>query len=129
MTRNAPRIKVNPPFFNLGGAGQNHELIEEPDILIGGRHNSHAIARCGVTMTYNTTMQLPFMTGREFPGPGKAIVMLTRPYLRVWGPGRAEANETVLFKEQPAKQFLVIGASDAEGTKAGVESVVKSLAK
>jgi len=129
ITRNAPRIKANWPLFGLGGAGQNHDLLEEPDIILGGRHNSHYIARYGVTMTYNTTMQLPFMPGREFPGEGNAIVMLTRPYQRLWGPGRPEVGEKDLFKEQPVKTVLVIGASDTAGAKAGVESVVKSLGK
>jgi hypothetical protein len=129
VTRNAPRIKANPPLFGLGGAGQNHDVLEEPDIILGGRHNSHAIARYGVTMTYNTTLQLPFMPSREFPGEGKAIVMLTRPYERLWGPGRPEVGETVLFKEKPARTVLIIGASDAAGAKAGVESVVKTLTR
>jgi len=129
VTRNAPRIKANPPLFGLGGAGQNHDILEQPDIILGGRHNSHTIARYGVTMTYNTTLQLPFMPGREFPGHGKAIVMLTRPYERMWGPGRPEIAEKDLFKERVVKPVLVIGASDETGVKAGVEAVVKTLVK
>jgi len=130
VTRNAPRIKANYPLFGLGGAGQEHLLLEEPDVILGGRHNSHAVARYGVTMTFSKTPQtlpLPFMTGREFPGPGNAIVMLTRPYQRLWNPGRAEVNETILFTEQPAKPVLVIGASDASGAHAGVTSVLNLL--
>ena len=129
ITRNAPRIKANSPFFGLGGAGQNHELLEEPDILLGNRAGSHHIARYAVSMTYNTTMRLPFMPTRHFPGPGKNIVMLTRPYQRIWGPGRPEVNEKDLFKEQPAPSTLVIGASDAAGLATGVDAVIKLLRK
>jgi len=127
ITRNAPRIKANRPFFGCGAIGQAQDLLEHPDILLGGRHSSHAIARYAVTMSSGNTLPLPFLATQQFPGPGRAIVCLTRPYTRVWSPGRAEANEEHLFKEQQAPQALVVSASDAAGVAAGVTELLRLL--
>ena len=128
ITRNAPRIKANRPFFGCGAIGQAQDLLEQPDILMGSRNSSHYVARYAVTMSNNNTMPLPFMATGQFPGTGRAIVTLTRPFTRLWSPGRPRMDETELFREQETPQTLVISASDAAGVSVGVDELARLLA-
>jgi hypothetical protein len=118
---------ANRPFFGCGCIGQAQDLLEQPDILLGSRNTSHYIARYAVTMSTNNTMPLPFMATGQFPGAGRAIVVLTRPFTRLWSPGRPAMNETELFRERDEPQTLVIAASDAAGLAGGVAELVKLL--
>lgn len=52
---------------------------------------------------------------------------LTRPFTRLWSPGRPQMDEKELFGVQDAPQTLVIPASDAAGVSNGVDELAKLL--
>ena len=130
VTRNSPRIQGQHSF--LWTAGQGFTKLEEPDIILGNRGASHYIAQYGVHTggMGNHTAPLPFMASENFPGPGRSIVCLTRPYAKEWStPPRPIKESDPLIVEKPAAATLIVGASDPAGVAAGVEQVIRLVKK
>ena len=66
------------------------------------------------------------MTSHTFPGPGRSVVVLMRPYMRRWASGNEETEGKVLA-EDPAPPELLIGASDTKGLDRGIEDLLKLI--
>src|SRR5690606_3998242 len=84
ITRTSPRITGRHHF--LWNDGRNFQTIEQPDIVLGNRDASHSIAQWG---SYPPGMgphsaRLPVMASETFPGPGRAVLCLLRPWTKDW---------------------------------------------
>ena len=129
ISRNSPRIHGTHSF--LWTAGQRFSKLEDPDIILGNRRQSHSVAQYGVHTggMGNHTAVLPFMASEGFPGLDRFIICLTRPYAKEWStpprPPREPDGELVV--EKPARVTLVVGASDAAGVADGVEQLIRLL--
>jgi len=131
VTRTSPRIGGQHSF--LWSVGSPATSVDEPDIIMGNRDESHFVARFGSHTggMGNHTAPLPFMTSRTFPGDGRAIICLTRPFAKEWStPPRAQADPAAkMVTEKPARQSLVVGASDPAGVDAGVRRLIQLVKK
>ncbi|HUW35481.1 MAG TPA: beta-galactosidase trimerization domain-containing protein [Planctomycetota bacterium] len=131
VTRTSPRIGGQHSF--LWSVGSPATSVDEPDIILGNRDESHFVARFGSHTggMGNHTAPLPFMTSRTFPGDGRAIICLTRPFAKEWStPPRAQADPAAkMVTEKPARQSLVVGASDPAGVIAGVQRLIQLVKK
>jgi len=120
ISRNSPRIWGK--FSGLGvWRAEVSKTIEDPDILLGSHNESHYIAGQRVCHERHTA-QLPIVTSHTFPGPGRSVITLLRPFRK-----RNAPSEGKLFAEDPVPTKLVVGASDIEGLKAAVENVIKLI--
>lgn len=114
ITRNSPRLGGFAPTF-----------LEQPDILLGSHNESHYVVLQRIQVGHgNHTMRLPVMSSHTFPGPGRSVVSLLRPFRKGILEG-ANAEATKLFGESYAPPQLVIGASDIKGLEAGIENLMK----
>ncbi len=135
--RIAPRIsRVSPRIQGqhggINGCVENYKTIETPDIILGNRNDSHHLAKeeisYGLHLDHNP--RLPIVTSRSFPGPGRAVIVLTRPYTRKHlGNIGEDKVKGGLFKQEPAPAQLVIGASDPAGMMLGVKTLEKLVKK
>ena len=115
ITRNSPRIGGLAPTF-----------LEQPDILLGSHNDSHYIAMQRIQMGHaNHTMRLPIMTSHTFPGPGRSVITLLRPFVKYADGG----NQGKALTESFASPKLVVGASDTKGLEAGIENLIELAAK
>ena len=129
ITRNSPRIG-----YVAGGYGHRRGnvfgALEEPDIILGNRDESHYVASFGAHPGRgNHTARLPIMTSLSFPGPGRCAVVLTRPFIKQWENCQPPPEPNVRVPEKPAPPTLVIGASDVTGLSLGVDKVIGLIAK
>ena len=108
-------------------AGNTNAVLEEPDIVLGNRDLSHWVAIHGVHPGRGGhTARLPFMPTLTFPGTGRAVVELLRPYTKQWESGLLPPGKT-RPEELPAPTALIIGASDDTGLHTAVAAVIKLL--
>jgi len=141
ISRNSPRIvSSQQPLWD---AGRQFLKLEEADIVLGNRDTSGSIAQYGVHSGMGGhTLRLPVMVSNSFPGSGRSIIQLTRPYTKDWTPGSWPADPAApedpaapkpapvpLVKEKPVPQSLAITASDLKGLQAGVEKLITLVGK
>jgi len=117
VTRNSPRLaSVHDVFF------------ERPNILLGSHNESHHIAVHKIFYQSAAdvhTARLPVLPSHTFPGPGRSIITLTRPF------AKRRANQDDGRAKRWGEMFrasqLIIGASDRSGLEAGVDSLIKLI--
>jgi len=123
VSRNSPRIRGSQSGLGVWRAEAN-TFIEQPDILLGSHNESHSIAAQVISPGFSGhTQPLTVMPSHTFPGPGRCIIALTRPFRKKDAQGEQARDR--IFVEEPAPQKLLVGASDAGGLEAGVSSLVK----
>jgi hypothetical protein len=123
ITRNSPRIQGSHAGLGVWRA-EKHEFIEQPDILLGCHNESHNIAAQVISPGFSGhTQPLPFLTSETFPGPGRSIVVLLRPFRK--RDAKPEDKTENLFVEEPAPPKLLVGASDVGGLEAAVDALVE----
>jgi hypothetical protein len=128
ISRNSPRILGRE--FYLWNDGRANTSIDHPDIILGNRDSSGNVAKFAAYTGMNGhTAPLPFMTSQNFPGPGRSITVLTRPYTKTWSgaAGQDAAKTDELFALKPAPSVLVVGASDPEGLRGAVKELVELI--
>jgi len=127
ITRTSPRIWG--AHVGLGvWRSERHTEIEEPDVLLGNRDDSHYIASLAVSPGFNGhCARLPIMSSGTFPGPGRCAVTLLRPWTK--RNFKPEDPPDRAFFEMPAPGKLVIGASDVDGLDKAVDAMGKLVKK
>ena len=127
ITRTTPRIGYTASWGHR--MGNEFMLVEQPDIVLGNRDTSGYVAMHGTHPGRGGhTVPLPIMTSLSFPGPGRAAIVLLRPYTKVWESGLFPAD-TPRPDEKPAPTAMVVGASDAAGLEQAVDKLIKILPK
>jgi len=117
VTRTSPRM-----------SGPHDVYIERPDILLGSHNESHHIAVKKVFYQRGAdfhTARLPVFASHTFPGPGRSITALMRPYKRRVLEGTNELKDVEF--DQLGSQHVVIGASSAHGLSGGIENLIRMI--
>ncbi len=126
ITRTAPRIGLGSRAIGHR-SGNTYGLWEESDIILGNRDTSHTFGQFGTFggSFGGHTAPLPFMCSSTFPGLGRSIICLTRPFAKEWSCGPPKPPLTVV--EKPARQHLMLGASDTAGLAEAADAITKLL--
>jgi len=127
ISRNSPRIQGSHSGLGVWRA-EGNEFIEQPDILLGSHNESHCIAAQIISPGFHGhTQPLTVMPSHTFPGPGRSVIALLRPYKKRDAQGEEAMDK--IFVEEPAHQKLLVGASDVRGPDDGVSQLIKLVRK
>ena len=127
VTRTAPHILGQHGGIN--SCVEAFEVAEAPDIILGNREESHHLAKeeisYGLDLDHNP--RLPIVTSRAFPGPGRSVLVMLRPFNRKTA--KPEEAGGRLFLEEPAPTAVVVGATETTGMAAGVDRLLELVKK
>jgi len=117
----------DPDPYNRFRSARHRRPLETIDVFLGNDYdNSNLADLTGAwRQTDHANPRLPVSVNRDFPGGGRAVLMLTRPFF-VRDPGRRDkgAGEGYhVFREAPRQ--LVVGAGTPEAAAAAVRALLQ----
>jgi len=112
------------PYYRLR-SGRYERPLAKIDVFIGNDWDNTNLA--DLTGAWQASRHanpiLPVSVNRQFPGGGRAVLMVTRPFSVSLPNAKSFPEKYHVFKEQP--RSLVIGASSPDGAVRGVEAFGK----